>query len=237
MKWLTIFSLLFISSCATKYLIPGNRFITPESQGNAFKGQVEFQQAGATNLTVDTRNETVDDGVLYTDVTRTGFLLSNSLFNQFDLVWSHTGGGNSMLGGKFQFLGASRNAKGVGHKAGLAVLFGGNEHETDDESVDFELTGREYLVLYGYRISENIFPYASISLATYNFKGKISSNDPGLNGLEPEFVTSSHALSGGIEFAVEAFFAKLEATYQQLKTDDTKDKERFTIGYSLGFSW
>lgn len=237
MKFVTFISLLFLYSCATKYLIPGNRFITPESQGNAFKGQVEFQQAGATNLTVDTRNESVDEGVIYSDVTRTGFLLSNSLFNQFDLVWSHTGGGNSMLGGKFQFLGASRSAKGAGHKAGLGILFGGNEHETDDESVDFELTGREYLVLYGYRINENIFPYASFSLATYNFSGKINSDNNNLDGLEPEFVTSSRTLSAGVEFSIDAFFAKLESSYQQLKTDDTKDKERFTIGYSLGFSW
>lgn len=237
MNLLILSSLLFFTGCATKYLVPGNRFITPESQGAAFKGQVEFQQAGATQLTVDTSNETVDEGVNYTDVTRAGFLLSNSLFNQFDLVWSHTGGGNSMLGGKFQILGGSRSSKAAGHKAGLGVLFGGNEHETDDESVEFELTGREYLILYGYRINQNIFPYASFSLATYNFNGKINSDNNNLDGLEPEFVTSSRGLNGGVEFSIDAFFAKLEASYQQLKTDDTKDKERFTIGYSLGFSW
>lgn len=237
MKPIYLLCLFLISSCATKYLIPGNRFITPESQGGAFKGQFEFQQVGATQLTVNTSEGSVDNGVLYSETARSGFLFSNSLFNQFDLVWSHTGGANSMLGGKFQFLGAPRSGKGSGHKASLGILFGGNEHETDDEAVEFELTGREYLLLYGYRLSENVFPYASFSYASYSFSGKIRSRDPDLNGLEPEFVTMSRALSGGVELSFEAFFAKLEATYQQLQTDDTKDKDRFIIGYSLGFSW
>ena len=236
MKVLLCLFLFTISSCATKYIVPGNRYITPESQGDAFRGQVEFQQSGANQLEINTPDGNTIDGVNYKDVSRTGFLLSNSLFNQFDVVWSHTGGGNSLLGGKFQFLGAPRSGKGTGHKAGLAVLFGGNEHETDDESVEFELTGREYLFLYGYRMSENLFPYVSFSYATYNFSGKINSNN-GLDGQKPEFLTTSRGLNGGIEFAFEAFFAKLEATYQQLMTDDTKDKERFTFGYSLGFSW
>lgn len=200
------------------------------------RGQVEFQQAGANLLTINTDAGTVDDGVKYTDVTRTGFLISNSIFNQFDFVWSHTGGGNSMLGGKFQFLGATRSEKGAGHKASFAVLFGGNEHETDDESIEFELSGREYLLLYGYRISENIFPYTSFSYATYSFNGTIKSSDA-LNGLEPNLETTARTLTGGTEFSFESLFAKLEISYQQLETTDTKEKNHFIFGYSFGISW
>lgn len=236
MKILYLWILLFLSSCATKYLVPGNRFITPESQGQALRGSIELQQTGANLLKINTANGTVDDGVIYEDVTRTGFLFSNSLFNQFDILWSHTGGANSMLGGKFQFFGEPRVAKATGHKASIAVMFGGNEHESDDESIEFELTGREYLALYGYRFSENILPYASLSLASYNFSGTIRTNNA-LNGLEPKFVTESRAVNAGVEFSVDAFFAKIEATYQQLKTDDTKDRERFVIGYSVGLNW
>lgn len=236
MKILYLCLLFFVSSCATKYLIPGNRFITPESQGQALRGSIELQQTGANLLKINTGNGTVDEGVVYEDVSRTGFLFSNSLFDQFDILWSHTGGSNSMLGAKFQFVGEPRVAKAAGHKASIAVLLGGNEHETDDESIEFELTGREYLVLYGYRVTENIFPYASFSLASYYFSGKIRSNNA-LNGLEPKYVTESRALNAGVEFSADAFFAKLEATYQQLKTEETKDRERFAIGYSVGFSW
>jgi hypothetical protein len=236
MKFYHFGLLLLLTSCATKYLIPGNRFITPESQGDAFRGQLEFQQASATNLTIDTSQGTVDHGVLYEEVTRTGFLLSNSVFNKVDVIWSHTGGSNSLLGGKFQFMGDPRIAKSAGHKASVAALFGGNEHETDDKDLSFELTGREYLALYGYRISEAVLIYTSFSLATYNFNGKISSNNS-LDGMRPEYVTNSKALNGGFEFTYEAFFAKVEATYQKLETDHTKDKDRFIIGYSLGYAW
>lgn len=236
MKFYQLILLFLFTGCATKYLIPGNRFITPEAQGGAFRGQVELQQAKATNITIDTSNGTVDEGVLYEEVTRTGFLVSNSVFNQIDVVWSHTGGGNSLLGGKFQFLGEPRTSNAAGHKAAIGALFGGNEHETDDDSIEFDLTGREYLVLYGYRINENFFPYTSLSLATYNFQGKINSNNS-LDGLRPEYVTDSRALNTGIEINFNTIFAKLEATYQQLKTDHTKPKDRFVIGYSLGISW
>ena len=233
-KLIPIF-LFFISSCATKYIIPGNRFITPESQGGIFKGQLELQQTGATLATIDTTNGTVDEGVRYKEVARTGFLVSNSLFNQFDFLWSHTGSSTSMIGGKFQFLGDPRSGKGAGHKAGLALLIGGNEHEAEEEDVEFELTSREYLILYGFRINENIFPYTSFSYATYNFKGKITGGS--LNGLEPEFVSDSRALSLGSEFSIESFFAKIEFTYQQLSTSDTKESERKLMGFSMGFSW
>lgn len=237
MRSILLLSLCFLVGCATKYIVPGNRFITPETQGGAFRGQVEFQQTGATQLSANLRNASIDDGVVYSEISRSGFLFSNSLFDRFDLVWSHTGSANSMLGGKVQIIGAPRTGNAAGHKLSAGFLFGGNEHETDDESVEFELSGREFLVMYGYRINENILPYSSFSYASYDFSGKVSSNDSSIDGLEPEYVTDVKSLSGGLEFTLDAFFLKLEATYQQLATDDTKDKERFMFGYSLGISW
>lgn len=237
MKLLLLLSLYFLASCATKYIVPSNRFITPETQGGALRGQFEFQQTKSNELTINTSNGNVDEGVFYSDVKRAGFLLSSSFFDQFDLFWSHAGGANSMLGGKFQFLGASRSAKGAGHKMSLAAAFGGNEHETDDKSVEFELSGKELLILYGYRFNEHILPYTSFSYATYDFSGKIHSSDPVLNGLEPSLTTTALSLSGGLELAFDVVFAKLEGTYQQLSTKQTKDRSHFSIGYSLGVSW
>lgn len=238
MKFIPFLSLFLFVSCATKYIIPGNRFITPETQGGALRGQIELDQTSATMATIDTRNGTVDDGVKYTDSTRTGFLLSNSLFNAFDLVWSHTGSGNSMLGGKLQFVGGARTEGQAGHKAAIAVLLGDNDHETDDsDSVEFSLKGREYLLLYGYRLSPNIFPYTSFSYATYYFDGKINSSNSSINGLNPKFETNARSLSVGLEMSLDVFFAKLESTYQQMTTSDTKDKSRIMFGYSVGLNW
>lgn len=237
MKFLLLVTLLFVTSCATKYIVPGNRFLTPESQGGVLRGQFEIQQTQANQLSIDTSNGSVNDGVVYEDVTRTGFLYSNSFFDPFDVYWSHIGSANSMLGAKFQFLGGSRSSNATGHKMSIAGALGGNEHETDDKKVEFELTGKEYLVLYGYRFSQNILAYSSFSYATYNFSGKISSNNPSLNGAKPDIDTKIQSLSGGAELSWEMFFLKLETTYQQLKTSATKDKTRFLYGLALGMSW
>lgn len=237
MKLILLLSLYFLVGCATKYIVPSNRFITPEAQGVAFSGQFEFQQTKANQLMVNTSAGNADEGVFYSDINRAGFLLSTSLFDQFDFYWSHAGTANSMLGGKYQFIGAPRTAKGAGHKMSLAVAFGGNEHETEDETIEFELSGKEVLLLYGYRINEHILPYTSFSYAAYDFTAKIKSSNPVLNGLEPDISTTVMSLSGGFEFTLEMFFAKLEATYQQLTTENSKDRSNLAIGYSIGLSW
>lgn len=235
MRLFLILILFLFGSCATKYIIPGNRFITPESQGGIFHGQVEIQQTSANQLTIDTRNDSIHDGVLYDQKTRTGFLISDSIFDNFDFIWSHTGSANSLLGGKLQVLGDPRLAKTAGHKMSMVALFGGNEHETDDRSVEFDLAGQEILLIYGYRFTENVLPYLSFSRAAYDFSGKIKKGP--LNGQEPHLRTTSNALNVGVEFAHLAFFAKFETTYQQLTTTDTKGRDKFMFGYSVGYSW
>lgn len=235
MKFLLLLSLYLLGGCATKYIIPGNRFLTPETQGGTFHGQVEIQQTSANQLTIDTTNNSIDDGVIYNTTTRTGFLFSDSLFDSFDFVWSHTGSANSLLGGKLQLIGDPRLSKAAGHKLAVGALFGANEHETEDGSVKFELGGREFLLLYGYRITENFLPYVSYSRAAYDFNGKIQEGP--LSGEEPHLKTTTNALNMGVEFAMNSLFAKLEATYQQLTTTDTKDRDKFMFGYSVGYSW
>lgn len=237
MRLILIGSLLLIYGCATKYMLPGNRFLTPESQGEAFRGQVEIQKTTGNELSIDTTNNTIDEGVLYSQVSRTGFLLSNSIFNQFDLFWSHVAGANSMLGGKFQFMGGSRVSKSLGHKMSLAAAIGSNEHETDDGVVEFTLGGSEYLILYGYRFVEEILAYTSISQANYTFDGRINSTNNQLDGLRPNINTRIMSISGGFEASVNPVFAKLEFTYQSLNTEKTKNRVQYITGLSVGVSW
>jgi hypothetical protein len=227
-----------LGGCATKYILPGNRFITPETQGGIFRGQLELQQTDGALLTVRTDNAPSNNGVEYSDIKRTGFLFADSLFERFDLVWSHTGSANSMLGGKFQILGGARTANATGHKVAVAALLGGNDHDTDGPNkVEFNLQGREYLAIYGYRFTENVLIYTSLSTSTYDFEGVIKSSDSSINGFEPHAKTNLLALSGGAEFSVDSFFGKLEATYQQISTTKTSQKDRFCLGYSVGFQW
>lgn len=232
-----LFSLIFflsLTGCATKYMLPGNRFITPESQGDAFRGQIEIQKTTGNELSANYEGSELK-GVTYSEVPRTGFLLSNSFFNNFDLVWSHTAGANSMIGGKFQFYGGSRVSKESGHKLALTALIGSNEHETDDQSVEFKIGGQEYLINYGYRFTPQILAYSSLSQGNYNFDGHVRKGS--LNGQRPNLDSHVISLSGGFEGDIDPIFAKLEFTYQTINTDKTRSYSHYITGLSIGYAW
>lgn len=227
--------LLFLTSCATKYIIPGNRFMTPETQGGAFNSSFEIHQSQANQLTADVSKGSVDDGVISTVTKRTGFEVETAFLDKLDLFWTHTGGGNSLIGGKIQFLGASKTAKGVGHKMALSLAMGGNKHETEGSTkVEFELTGQEYQLLYGYRLNEYFLLYSNLAYSRYNFSGEIHAKDPLINDLKPEYQNKVYALYGGMEASVGSFFVKLESGYQIIQTTDTDDVGNFIFGYAFG---
>lgn len=229
--------LLFLTSCATKYIIPGNRFMTPESQGGAFRSSLEIHQSSANKLTADVSKGSVKDGVTQTITKRTGFEFETSFLEQLDLFWTHTGGGNSLLGGKFQFAGTSKLARSAGHKMALSAALGGNKHETENKSVEFDLTGQEYQLLYGYRINEYFLLYSNLAYARYNFAAEIHSKNAYLNGLKPEYQTKVYSLYGGMEVTVSAFFIKLESGYQQMTTSYTDVQNNFIFGYAMGVTF
>lgn len=236
-RLLFLFMLLQVG-CATKYIIPGNRFMTPETQGGSLESSAEFQQSQANQLTSDVRNGSVKDGVLNSVIKRSGFLFATSWIEQIDVFWNHTGAGNSLIGGKYQFFGASRIAKGAGHKMAISLAIGGNQHETDGSNrVRFELTGKEVQLLYGYRVNEYFLAYSNLAYGKYDFAGTITSNDPSLNGLKPAYTTQTLSLYGGSELTLGPFFGKAELGYQLLQTTYTKNVMNFVAGYSLGFNW
>ena len=238
MRLVLFLLMLFQIGCATKYVLPGNRFMTPESQGGMFNSQFEFQQTPGNQLTADLTDGTVDKGVTSQLISRSGFLFSTSLLDQIDLFWSHTGTSDSLLGAKFQFLGTSRTGKGTGHKMAISAAFGGNDYEVEGEAkVSFNLKGSEFQLLYGYRLSEMLLMYSNFSYANYNFSGEVTSSDPIINGLKPTYDTKIYALYTGMELGLGPFFGKLECGYQQLQTTYTKDVSHFIYGYSVGVSW
>ena len=212
--------------------------MTPESQGGTFNSQFEIQQTDINLLTADVSQASVEDGVTYQVVPRLAFAYSSSLLEQIDLFWNHPSEGNSLFGAKYQFLGAARTAKGAGHKMAITAAVGGNDYETDGvDSVEFELKGQEFQFLYGYRLNEYFLGYSNLSYARYNFLGEISSNDPEIDGLKPNYETKIVSLYGGAEFSFSSFFAKVECGYQRLKTTFSANKSHFIYGYALGISW
>ena len=240
MKNLLILCLLFFQvSCATKYVIPGNRFMTPETQGTGFMAgqQIEVQQTDAVEGTLHFDENSKMDGVSYTADTKTGFLFSNSLFERLDLLWSHTGSGNSMFGAKVQILGDTKATRTEGHKLAISGTFGSNEHETDDAAVEFRLSGKEYMLMYGYRFNEYSMLYSSFSHASYDFSGIINSSYAGLNGTRPESNTLARGIYAGGELNFSSLFIKVECGYQQLITTESPNFSHVVSGFAVGFGW
>lgn len=235
---LRILPLLFLVSCATKYILPGNRFITPETQGGLFESQFEVQQTSATRLNIDGSSGSLDDGVIYNKSKRTGYLFSTSLLDMVDFYWSHAGSANSMLGAKVQLLGGSRLSKSAGHKFALSAAFGGNEHElSGDPKIKFKLAGNDVALIHGYRFNEFFMIYDSLSYSRYKFDGKVSSSNPTFNGGRPGYATKLYGAHLGTELSFGPLFGKLEYGYQMIDTNSTKKRMASVFGYSVGFSW
>jgi len=229
--------ILFISGCATKYIVPSNRFITPESQGGFFKGEFEFQRTSSTQIAAKAGEGDFNEGVVYQNISRSGYSFSYSFFESVDFIWSHVGSGNSLGGLKYQIFGNSKSAKGAGQKLALVALFGGNDYQTEDKSVIFRLDAQEFLLSYGYRISEFAMPYISLSRSRYDFSGIVSSSIPAINGKEPSYQTIIWSINTGGEFNWQSFFLRTEFSYQQIETENTQTYNPMNLGVSLGVNW
>lgn len=216
-------------------MLPTNTFITPESQGGVLKGSFEVHQTKGNQVTVKPDGGRGDKGVEYEALKRMGFLLSASLFEKFDVIWSHTGGAPSMLGGKFQFLGEPKEAKAAGHKGALVLGIGGNESEDENGVMDFELQGRTAMGIYGYRFTDFLMPYVNLTFGNYKFEGIFHKG--ALAGSRPEYTTNILGLTGGLELSYEIVFFKLELTYQQLKSSKSSMETLMSSGFSVGLSW
>lgn len=235
-----ILLVLFIcTSCATKYVLPGNRFLSPESAGGSLRPQVEIQQNGSKLVTVDVTGGRNDNRLQYTDKTRTGFFFGMSLVEQLDFIWYQTASSVGFIGGRFQLYGGSKASKAVGHKLAITAAFGGNEHELDssDPKVKFTMGGQDYSIIHGYRFTENIMIFESISRTRITYDGSLKSGDPTFNGLQVGYRNILYGLFGGLEFNYNAFTAKLECGYQIIESTHTRNKEGILFGYALGYSF
>jgi hypothetical protein len=235
-----ILILLFIcTSCATKYVIPGNRFISPESVGGVLKVQAEIQQNSSKVAAIDVSDGNTNNKLQYNDKIRTGYFFGASLFEQLDFLWYQTASSVSFVGARIQVIGGSKASNSAGHKLSITAALGGNDHEIDssDPKIDFTMKGQDYSLIHGYRFSENFMIYESLSQTNITFDGKLKSNNPLFNALEVNYKTTLYGLFVGGEFSFNSFMAKLECGYQIIKSTHTPDKEGVMFGYALGYNF
>lgn len=235
-----IVALLFISTgCATKYVIPGNRFISPESVGGVFKVQAEIQQNSSKIAAVDVSGGSTSNRLKYTDKVRTGYFFGASILEQMDFLWYQTASSVSFLGARIQLVGGSKASKATGNKLAITAALGGNQHEIDDgdPEIKFDMGGQDYSIIHGYRFSEFIMVYESLSLTNISFDGDLKSVDPLFNGLAVDYKTKLYGFFVGTEFSYGSLMAKLELGYQIIQSTHTPDRDGIRMGYAIGYNF
>lgn len=229
---LVLFSFLIVS-CATRFILPAQRFLGPEVQGGGLRSSIEMS---TSNAHLGKLQGTFDGikGVSYEEIQRTGYHFATGLFDSFDFIWSHIASGNSLVGAKFQALGSPRGA-GDGAKLSFAYFVGGNEHEPSEKDIQFKLNAQEFWAIYGYRLNPMFMPYVSAGFSKYNYKAQVKTGD--FQGEKPRIRSDIYSLMLGGELNFEAIFLRLETGMQLLESTKTKDKWTHRTGLSLGYSW
>lgn len=235
-----ILILLFISSgCATKYVLPGNRFISPESVGGGLKVQAEIQQEAAKLATLDVSGGQTNNRLQYSDQTRMGYFFGISLFEQMDFIWYQAASSVSFIGTRIQLIGGSKTSRTAGHKLSITAAIGGNEHEIDsgDPKIEFDMAGQDFSIIHGYRINEYVMFYDTLSLTNISFDGTLKSKDPLFDGLEVNSSVKMMGVYAGIELSYNQLMAKLECGYQSIEAKHTPNRSGVRIGYAFGYNF
>lgn len=230
---LLLITTLILSGCATRFILPSQRFLSPEVQGGGFKSSIELQKTTAHLARLKGNNDGIN-GLAYDEISRTAYQFSTGLFDQFDIIWSHIGSANSLIGGKFQFIGSAKGG-GDGHKLSFAYLVGGNRHESDKKDIEFRLNAQEYWGIYGYRLNPFFMPYFSFGLGQYKYRGHVKKGF--YAGERPRIKSDVYMSSLGLEINYQSVFFRLESGFQLIESTKTNDKWAMRTGFGLGYSW
>jgi len=231
-NFILLFLSFLLSGCASRFILPSQRFLSPETQGGGFKTSIELHKTTAHEAKLAGGDNGIE-GVSYQDISRSGYQFSSGVFDQFDLVWSHIASGNSLIGGKYQAIGGDRGGNGT--KLSFAYLVGGNTHESDKKDIEFTLNAQEFWGLYGLRINQFFMPYASLGYGKYNYRAKVKKGF--FSGERPRIRSDIYFLMAGGEFNIQGFIFKIETGLQVLETSKTNDKWAYSTGFSLGYGW
>ena len=223
--------LLCLTSCATRFRVPLNRFDAPETLGGVMNAEFELSQQSQLNGTVDL-GESEPYPVDFTDRSSNGYQAALSVAESVDLTWKHTSDGPSMMGVKWQFMGASLRAPGAGQSMSITAAFGGNSHEIEGSpTVEFDLAATDIALLHSIWFTPFLQVYESVSYSSYSFEGKVSGGpSPGNFADEGKLL----ALAAGLGFVMRPIDIKLEMAYTKADWSGSGSENYLSWGFALG---
>lgn len=253
-----IFALLFcsvvLSACATKFYIPGNRFLSPESSGGFGHGDFKTGAIGVTDVQVAS-DMTVTSPDLTPKMNKNSSLSAGGqfgLFEKFDLYLTGVMGGPNFVGVKYQLLGdpaAAAKAENLSLSLAGGAAFSNSLVKSSSGDVQSEskinFSGWEALLLLGYRPMDSILLYAGPFQTVVNADVAIKRTQSNVTTVtaEPDGSGEMRGLIGGVRFGQNFFFsAELSATEttwtRQQPTRYVTDKFTDTaLGAVIGGTW
>lgn len=226
--------LMFLaSSCATKFRVPVNRMMLPDTVGGAFRGQFEVGKQGQANGTIDVSKPSPYP-FTFKQIDGTSFLGEMSLANTVDFYWSHTSSSVSLLGAKWQFVGNPLTGGGSGHSMALTGALGGNEHEVDgNPKIEYSFNATDASLIHGYWLTGNWEIFESLGYSTYHIDGKLSGNPSGKLNDRARQLTGA----AGTALVYLPIIVKTEVSYSKLNWSNSKDRDYVAWAFSLGFTF
>lgn len=256
-----VFGLSLLSSaCASKFYVPGNRFLSPESGGKFMRGDIKTGGVGVTSVQV------ADDITLQNPDTapklekNSAGLIGTQLgiVNRLDLYATMPLGGPLFAGAKVQLLGDSfQDAKKGNFSLSLAggvatgtqtqtvgVSAGANNSTSYESKTKF--SGYEALLIAGYRVSDWTLFYLSPFYT--HIDAKVTLQQTSGTGVTTVNATPQGAgdmkgatlgLRLGKHFFVNGEVSLTETTWEQKEPVEVKaDKfSNVAVGFALGGAW
>lgn len=244
-----LFTPVLLSSCATSIQTNGGKLISPEAQGDTFRGTFNATSNYASSYKLNfTTNQTGAPLVHENSGREMGFASEIGIVNSVDLIAAL--GSETEFGLKWQFLGDSRSgAKGGSFSASLVGIYSRatRNADLDDDSenvpanvrkIEMEKNSTSIGLLAGYRIFDPFLLYAGVFRVLEDVDGKVTTVSYGLN--DSAFSYSNKAdikTLGFIYYSQSNFVTKVELS--TLETKWTNSDKRSDNGWSvgLGFVW
>lgn len=236
MKSVQVFILIIFSiSCAQRIKVPINRMISPEVVGGGL--EVQYDQVGFSNGILNLA-QGQDSPLIMSIVSERALHLGIGVVDKLDIFINIPKESSSRAGIKVQLLGASEKARSSGNKLALLLATGSStDLYTVDYKINISTSLKDYSLIHGYRFSENLLLYESISLTNYEFNGTISGNND-LNFNKINYSASSIlGVAVGVVFGPPSLKIKGELATQRVEWSHTEAKTSYSLGYSLTATW
>jgi hypothetical protein len=242
------------SGCATRFYIPTNRFQTPESSGNLWRGDIKIASAGVTQVQIadDTTSLNPDLTPILSRNSALQIGGSLGLASFLDLYANVTVSSPTFVGMKVQVLGNPAPGAKAGNVS-LAILGGvatsSTKQNYDSSGVsgtsEMSFSGWEGAALLGYRWSENFLVYTGAFKSHVKTEATIkrTSNSITTVTAQPDGVgESSGAIFGvrwgnSIYISIEGISSANQWTRKKPTEQKADELNALVGGVAIGGAW